>query len=206
MRAKALVRRGRGSAAVVGASGVALLALLPAAVEAQREQHGPVRVDAWPEIIVEPEGAPLRALGDVAPGTPVRISAFQVTLRTDEALPVRLLRLVTRTDGDLHRLVGVLDSVAGDTLIVTTGVIPRPMRVPLHEVRMLEAKGGHYEWAGAKRGAELGAFTGGVLFAVLYRNGWAALLGSVIGAAPGAAIGAWAGAPDWEPVGIKDEG
>jgi hypothetical protein len=195
-------------AAAACAAGLAALgAALPGAAEAQREPHGPVRVDAWPEIVVAPEGAPLRALADVAPGTPVRVSAFQVALRTDEPLAVRLVRLVTRTDGDLHRVVGVLDRVAGDTLILTTGVVPRPMRLPLGEVAMLEAKGGHYEWAGARQGAQVGALTGGVLLAVLYRNGWAALVGSVIGAAPGAAIGAWAGAADWEPVRTdRDEG
>jgi hypothetical protein len=154
----------------------------------------------WPLIVVEPERAPDRALADLAPGTPVRVTAFQVALRTDEALALRLVRLVTRTDGDLHRVVGELESVAADSIVLSAGLIPRPLRLSLAEIDLLEARGGRYEWAGAKRGAEIGALSGVVLFALIYRNGWAALLGSVIGAAPGAAIGAAVGASDWEPV------
>jgi hypothetical protein len=179
-----------------------LALLLPGPALAQQEPREPIRRDAWPppQIVVEPERAPERTLDGLSPGSPVRLTAFQVALRTDEPLAVRLIRLVTRTDGDLHRVVGDLESVAGDTLTILTGLVHRPLSLPLADIDLIEARGGRYEWAGAKRGAEIGAFSGGLLFALLYRNGWAALLGSVVGAAPGAAIGAAVGAPDWEPV------
>ncbi len=181
------------------------LGILANPAHAQREPHGPIQVDPWPpvQIAAEPELAPDRTLAELPAGSAVRITAFQVALRTDEALAIRIIRLVTRTDGDLHRLVGELESVEGDTLVLSAGLVPRPLRLPLTEIELIEARGGRYEWAGAKRGAEIGAFSGGVLFAVLYRNGWAALLGSLIGAAPGAAIGAAVGAPDWEPVSTR---
>jgi hypothetical protein len=183
------------------AGGLLVLGLLAAPARAQTEP-GPIRVEAWPpvQIVVEPERAPDRALLDVVPGSPIRVTAFQVSLRTEEALAIRLLRLVTRTDGDLHRVVGELESLDGDTIVISTGFVPRPLRLSLSEIDLVEARGGRYEWAGAKRGAEIGALSGGVLMAVIYRNGWAALLGSVLGAVPGAAIGAAVGASDWEPV------
>lgn len=183
--------------------GIAIALLLTAgAVDAQQEQHGPIRVESWPrvEIVVEPERAPERTLTEMAPGAPVRVTAFQVALRTDEVLALRLARLVTRTDGDLHRVVGTLESVVGDTIVISTGLPARPLALSLAEVNLIESRGGRYEWAGAKQGAEIGAVSGGLLFAVIYRNGWATLLGSILGAAPGAAIGAAVGAPDWEPV------
>lgn len=182
---------------------VTFLALLLLALPARAQQpSGAIPVDSWPrvEIVVEPERAPERTLAEVDPGSPVRLTAFQVALRTDEALAVRILRLVTRTDGDLHRVVGELESVHGDSIVIQTGLLTRPLRLALGDVDMIEARGGRYEWAGAKRGAEIGALSGGLLFGLLYRNGWAALLGSVVAAAPGAAIGAAVGAPDWEPV------
>jgi hypothetical protein len=174
---------------------IALLAT-PDTVHAQQERHGPIRV----EIVVEPERAPERTLTELTPGAPVRVTAFQVALRTDEVLALRLARLVTRTDGDLHRVVGQLESLTGDSIVINTGLLPRPLALSLAEVDLIEARGGRYEWAGAKQGAEIGALSGGLLFALIYRNGWAALLGSILGAAPGAAIGAAVGAPDWEPV------
>jgi hypothetical protein len=193
-----------GRANIGGLFGAVSLALILLALPAHAQQEGQssVRVETRPPLhgTVEPERAPVRALADLAPGAPLRLTAFQVALRTEEPLAIRLVRLVTRTDGDLHRLVGLLESVAGDTIVVTAGLVPRPLRLPLAEIELVEARGGRYTWAGAKRGAEIGAFSGGLLFALLYRNGWAALLGSVVGAAPGAALGAAVGASDWEPV------
>jgi len=194
-----------GPAARVGVITLALGALaLPA--DAQREPHGAIQVETWPlvDIVTEPERAPDRTLADVQLGSQVRLTAFQVALRTDDALAIRLVRLITRTDGDLHRLVGQLESVTEDTIVVSAGLLPRPLRLSLTDVDLIEARGGRYEWAGAKRGAEIGSFSGGLLLALIYRNGWAALLGSLIGAAPGAAIGAAVGAPDWEPVRTPD--
>jgi hypothetical protein len=176
------------------------LGVLAAPAMAQQDARLVGGAGPWPLIVVEPERAPDRRLAELAPGTPVRVTAFQVALRTDEALALRLVRLVTRTDGDLHRVVGELESVAADSIVLSAGLVPRPLHLALTEIDLLEARGGRYEWAGAKRGAEIGALSGGLLFAIIYRNGWAALLGSLIGAAPGAAIGAAVGASDWEPV------
>ncbi|CAN5620100.1 hypothetical protein BH23GEM9_BH23GEM9_26680 [soil metagenome] len=53
--------------------------------------------------------------------------------------------------------------------------------------------------AGAKRAADRGP-RGGVIFALIYRNDWAVLLGSLVGAAPGTGIVAAVGASGWEPV------